>query len=150
MRNTQALSPILAAILLIALTVAVSIAVGLLWLRTIQQTTPQTKIHYINTYEGFAWLFRKNNITVLQSTIKFDFPITIQVRNFTDFLEQMKLDNVTYVLTDYQPPEVPHYLEKNTAYVLTQYNFWYYIEIEHVGKAAVICPITLSAFYGGD
>lgn len=62
-----------------------------------------------------------------------------QVFSEDRFLEKIKTENVTAIITDYLSPEYPDTpIVTNCHYVLSVYHYWYFTEIEGIGEVAII------------
>lgn len=152
----RALSPVVASIILIAVTVAVSIAVAawmgaLIFTSTEGTRAPIDKIHFNNDLGSseIEGTLHSNNISVvLASQINAD--ATYPMQRFDDFLDACRLNNVSCVLTDYKLAEIPPIYNANTSYVVEQYSIWFYQDVPHVGKVAVVCNLDFTAWWLGD
>ena len=171
-RSRKALSPVIASIILIAVTVAVSIAVaawmGALTIRFIEPETPIEKVHFRSSDSELKFFFSVQNITVVQSDKQLFVPMVdgdygfkvmqegklltklVVTINQNEFALGISQNNVCAVLTDYLPPEIPKYLKSNTTYTLETYHYWYFVDVPNVGVIAQVFQAQITAFYGGD
>jgi len=155
MRNRKALSPVVASIILIAVTVGVSLVCAY-WMGALtfsfQGHAPIEKIHFNNDFEGYEARLFVRNVSVLQASASYQ-GYTVAYRTvweFDDFLDACIRWNVSFVMTDYKVFEIPTIYYANTSYVVEQYSFWFVKELPDVGKVAVVCPLDLTAYWLGD
>jgi len=153
MKERKALSPVVASIILFAVTVAVGIAVaawmGALTFNFMKDRAPLDKIHFNNDFTEYEIRLHGNGISIVTAT-QIDADATLQVNNFDDFLSGCVLNNITCVITDYKNFEIPAINKANTSYVIENYSFWFYQDVPHVGKVAVFTTQTLGAYWLGD
>jgi len=151
LRSKKALSPVVASIILIAVTVAVSIAVAA-WMAalpfTFMRTNPKD-IAFSDNYANQTRILSQLNVTIVSAT-------TYKVENyipyieFDSFLAKIAYFNVSYVLSDYKSFEYPKYIDTKQLYFLGNYHIWFYIDLPHVGETAVVYMGTEYAWLKGD
>lgn len=169
--NKKALSPVVASIILIAVTIAASIAV-VAWMGTLTvgimgkgevSVKPEDITIEFNDEELKA-ILGENNITIIQSPQKLMLIQTstdyysVEIRegkqlkntylpSGPEFVESLKQDNVTYILCDYAPFAYPDRMQPNTNYNLESYSYWYYKNLPNVGEVAIVYHTQVYAWY---
>ncbi len=143
----RAISPVVASIVLIAVTVSVCIVVAA-WTGN-DSVAPFEKIVFINFGSEYIRMLVDNNITTFHTDTK---PLDIGwldvgEGNFSLFLDQCKTKGVKYVLTDYKPFQYPRITHRSTLYQVEAYTFWFYEELPSVGRVAISCPLTVGAYW---
>lgn len=97
---------------------------------------------FSNNYGKMVWLLDNNNITIVYSEEIFSGAKYMNFYNNTEFLEQAKKDNVTYILSDYKTENYPYprWISENTMTInsVSDNHFWYYVELPNIGKAAIL------------
>lgn len=153
-KNRKALSPVVASIILIAVIIAVCIAVavwGALTFGIMKKTAPFDKINFTNDLSSseIAGRLHLRNISIVMAP-QINADATFPIQTFDNFLSACELNNVTSVLTDYRLVEIPPIYHANTTYIVEQYSFWFYDDVAHVGKVAVVCQLDFEAWWEGD
>jgi len=140
-RNKKALSPVVASIILIAVTVAISIAVagwtGCLKFSFMNFPVNIKDVAFSDNYVNQSQILSQMNITIISAT-NYKVENYIPYTNFTTFLTKITYFNISYVLTDYEDFEYPKYMDTNQLYYLGNYHIWFYIDISHIGKTAIV------------
>ena len=123
LKSRKALNPVAASIILIAVVVAVTITVGA-WMGVLTFSFVQdTKnIVVVDSFSNYTQVLNKLNVTIVTAP---------------DFLIQVKEHNVSYVLSDHKPVQIP-YVPKNTGLMFAPFWTWFYVELPHVGKTAIV------------
>jgi flagellin-like protein len=156
--NRRALSPVVASIILIAVTVAVSIAVAA-WMGALtvgfmeNSQEPESVIHYNGLIEDYYFglnnVGETGNLTLVQGI---DYPTElpyIRFYNGTEFVLTAFDKNVSFLLTDYDgnyshPPTEE--MEPNTEYPCGKYSLWFYQDLKEVGKTAYVLSQMVTAW----
>lgn len=139
LKSRKALNPVVASIILIAVVVAGSIAVAA-WMGALAfNFMVNTKdIVVVDSFSNYTQVLNKLNVTIVAAP---DFltsqNLYIECHDFDDFLAQIKEYNVSYVLSDHKPCQIP-YVPKNTGMIFAPFWTWFYVELPHVGKTAIV------------
>jgi len=139
LKSRKALNPVAASIILIAVVVAVTITVGA-WMGALTFSFVQdTKnIVVVDSFSNYTQVLNKLNVTIVTAP---DFLTSqnpyIECHDLDDFLIQVKEHNVSYVLSDHKPVQIP-YVPKNTGMMFAPFWTWFYVELPHVGKTAIV------------
>lgn len=157
-QSKKTLSPVVASIILIAVTVAVSIAVAAWMGLTIgfmqheAETEAPRILHFGGIIDDYIRLPDESNVTLV--FVK-SFPDNMPQVRFGDgeeFVESAIKHNVTYLLTNfngtyYDSSIVPDDLPSNTMYPVRGFHYWFYSNIDGVGKVAYVYRQQVTAWY---
>lgn len=140
-KDKRALSPVIAAIILIVITVAVSIAVAV-WLGAITLTfmapmyEDEEVVNVTDNFRNQSKVLSNLSITLIQTEYKAK--QCVEYRDFDDFLAQVNKYNVDYVATDFEPFSIPRRMYADTLYNVANYRIWFFIYPQEVGKTAIM------------
>jgi len=96
------------------------------------------KLFLVQTPEDYE-SERQNGKTVLEAYVLYS--------PFEAFLNQTLTDGIECILTDYAPTyAIPENLTPDTVYVVQNYHFWYYKEIDGIGRVAFVYSSQLTVF----
>jgi hypothetical protein len=96
------------------------------------------KLFLVQTPEDYE-SERQNGKTVLEAYVLYS--------QFEDFLNKTLSDGVDCILTDYAPTyAIPKDLKPDTVYVVQNYHFWYYKEVDGIGRVAFVYSSQLTVF----